>query len=192
MVFVYYDDPCTTCFCKIIKHSLNWFFINRSLLITPLIIYMTQFNPYLNLPDCKLYFFRSWWRTAINGTAKPLPKKRQNHAVNRYLFEIWKGRFWKVNEKWNIILAIFIKLHQLKVCSIQSIKWQKKLTCPGGGMPSSGGPCPPPRLKVVEENCLTALMLLPMSDILNSCFQRYRKSNNITSNSWQQRVILLY
>ena len=66
-----------------------------------------------------------------------------------------------------------------------------KLTCPGGGMPSSGGPCPPPLLKVVEENCLTALILLPMSDILNSCFQRYRKSNNITSNSWQQRVRLL-
>ena len=58
-----------------------------------------------------------------------------------------------------------------------------KLTCPGGGMPSSGGPCPPPRLKVVEENCLTALMLRPMSDILNSSFQRFRKSNNITSDS---------
>ena len=157
---------------------------------TPLIIYMTQFNPYLNLPDCKLYFFRSWWRTAINGTAKPLPKKRQNHAVNRYLFEIWKGRFWKVIEQHllNYIscLGILILLVYMFYTLIP------KLTCPGGGMPSSGGPCPPPRLKVVEENCLTALMLLPMSDILNSCFQRYRKSNNITSDSWQQRVILLY
>ena len=58
-----------------------------------------KFNLHSTLPDCKLYFFSSWWRTAINGTAKPLPKKTQNHAVNRYLFEIWKGRFWKVNEK---------------------------------------------------------------------------------------------
>merc|ERR1712140_63039 len=40
----------------------------------------------------KIFFFRSWCRTAKNGVKNPLPKNKHIIAVNLYRLLIWNGK----------------------------------------------------------------------------------------------------